>query len=73
LGEIKTWDKAETTLKDILKKSKHEFTIEEIIEFTNHEILSIRQSSWQIAEKTVGNGQSITESGINRYGPAPSC
>lgn len=29
------------------------FTIEEIIELTNHEVLAIRQSSWQIAEKTV--------------------
>ena len=30
---------------------RDEFTIEEIIEFTNHEILAIRQSSWQIAEQ----------------------
>jgi predicted DNA-binding WGR domain protein len=30
---------------------REEFTIEEIIEFTNHEILAIRQSSWLIAEK----------------------
>jgi predicted DNA-binding WGR domain protein len=28
-------------------------TLEEIIDFTNHEILAIRQSSWQIAEKRV--------------------
>lgn len=28
-----------------------QFSIEEIIEFSNHEILAIRRSSWQIAEK----------------------
>lgn len=32
---------------------KNEFSIEEIVEFSNHEILSIRQTSWTIAEKTL--------------------
>ena len=32
---------------------KNEFSTEEIVAFTNHEILSIRQTSWKIAEKTI--------------------
>jgi len=32
---------------------KDDFTVEEIVEFSNHEILSLRQTSWTIAEKTV--------------------
>ncbi len=39
--------------KDRSDEWRDEFTIEEIIDFTNHEILSIRQSSWQIAENIV--------------------
>jgi hypothetical protein len=33
---------------------RERFSVEEIIEFSNHEIRAIRQSSWQIAEKVTG-------------------
>jgi predicted DNA-binding WGR domain protein len=36
---------------------KNEFSVEEIVEFSNHEILAIRQTSWQIAGKIVGKLQ----------------
>lgn len=32
---------------------KDDFTIEEIVEFSDHEILSLRQTSWTIAEKII--------------------
>lgn len=32
---------------------KDEFSIEEIVAFSNHEILSLRQTSWAVAEKTI--------------------
>lgn len=40
-------------LQDRAEDWKDEFSIEEIVAFSNHEILSLRQTSWAIAEKTV--------------------
>jgi predicted DNA-binding WGR domain protein len=34
---------------------RDEFSIEEIIEFSNHEVLALRRASWRIAEQTAEN------------------
>lgn len=40
-------------LQERLKDWKDDFSIEEIVDFSNHEVLSLRQTSWKIAENSV--------------------
>lgn len=40
-------------LQERLEDWKDDFTIEEIVNFSNHEILSLRQTSWKIAENSI--------------------
>lgn len=40
-------------LQSHLEDWKDDFSVEEIVDFSNHEILSLRRTSWKIAEKTI--------------------
>lgn len=40
-------------LQERLEDWKDDFSIEEIVDFSNHEVLSLRQTSWKIAENSI--------------------